>query len=125
MPIPLAVTGAGASGGIDFDPSELTCEIRFESRVVDPDTKQWTGDWTIEGDDWAKIEPLRGRELFMAQQVKSRVSHRVTLNYREGVKPSWRIVFKERNLEIETVINVLEADVVLELMCIEEIDETS
>lgn len=119
MPIPLLWTGAGSSG-VEIDPNELTCEIRWESPVINEDTGKQTGEWLDEGGDWAKIEPFAGRELFIAMQVMPRVTHRVTTYWRDGVKPDWRIVYEERILHIDRVIDVLEQKVKLELICIEK-----
>jgi SPP1 family predicted phage head-tail adaptor len=47
---------------------------------------------------WASVQPLQGRELFLAQQVDARLSHRVTLRYQAEVTPTHRLVFKERAL---------------------------
>lgn len=47
---------------------------------------------------WAAVEPLQGRELFLAQQVDARLSHRVTLRYQADITPTHRLVFKERAL---------------------------
>lgn len=47
---------------------------------------------------WASVQPLQGRELFLAQQVDARLSHRVTLRYQADVTPTQRLVFKERAL---------------------------
>lgn len=121
MPIPLAPTGGGG-GGVEIDPSELTCEIRWESPVLD-DAGQQT-DWQDEGDDWAKIEPFAGQEFFLIMQAKSLVTHRITTYWREGVKPDWRIVFEERIFHIDRVIDVLEQKVKLEIIAKENTQPT-
>jgi SPP1 family predicted phage head-tail adaptor len=40
----------------------------------------------------AGIEPLSGREFIAAQAVQAGVTTRITLRWREGLKPSMRIV---------------------------------
>ena len=70
---------------------------------------------------WAAIEPLRGNERYTAQQVQSTLSHKVTIRYREGVKPQMRLTYKGRVFEVESVIDVEERHQWLELLCSEVI----
>lgn len=109
----------GGGSDLELDPSELTCQIRWESPIVDEAGTQ-TGDYNDEGDDWAKIEPFAGRELFLAGQVSPRITHRITTYWREGVKPDWRIIFEERVFEFDRVIDKLEQKTVLEIIAIED-----
>ena len=118
MPIPL-IAGGAVGRDADLNPAELTKCIQWQSPQVDADTGQQTGEWTDQGDDWAKIEPLAGKELFLAMQVAPRVTHRVTAAYRDSVAPDWRIVYRGRIFHIDRVINVMEEDTKLELLCIE------
>ncbi|QNN24338.1 phage head closure protein [Planctomycetales bacterium ZRK34] len=69
---------------------------------------------------YAQVQPLSGRERFYAQQVSAEITHRVTMRYRSDVDSSWRLVFKNRTLNIDSVINIDEANRWLELVCKEE-----
>ena len=75
--------------------------------------------WADVATTWAAVEPIRGREYFAAQQVTAETTHRITLRYRSGVSPQWRVVFGSRTFRIESVINPLEKNERLELMCVE------
>lgn len=44
-------------------------------------------------DDWASIEPLRGRELVVAQGMRADLTHRITMRYRPDVHEASRIVW--------------------------------
>lgn len=68
---------------------------------------------------WAAIEPIRGREYFSAQQFAAEVTHRVRIRYRSGVSPKWRVIHGSRTFRIETVIDPLERQETIELMCVE------
>ncbi|BER92691.1 phage head closure protein [Atrimonas thermophila] len=68
---------------------------------------------------WAKVEPLKGRERFVAQQAQSEVTHRITTRYYSGIEPQMRVVYRNRNFDIEVVINVDEKNEWLELQCVE------
>lgn len=77
--------------------------------------------WTTVATRWASVEPLSGRELWQAQQVQSDVTHKVTLRPAGlTVSPKMRIVHKTRTLSIQSVRDVEERGIALELMCVEE-----
>ena len=73
----------------------------------------WNDDATL----WASIEPLKGAERFTAQQLESRLTHRVTLRMRDGVTTAMRLKFGLRIFNIRAVINPGERDRLLELLC--------
>jgi SPP1 family predicted phage head-tail adaptor len=66
---------------------------------------------------WASVEPLQGRELEHAQQISAEITHRVTIRYIAAVTSEHRVVYGERILEIESVINPEERNEMLILMC--------
>ena len=82
--------------------------------------------WVTAATVWASVEPLRGREYIEAKQGQVEVSHRVVMRWREGIGPEMRLRIAGgptgvggRVLEIESVINPLERNERLELMCAE------
>lgn len=75
--------------------------------------------WADVAEVWASIEPLRGRELFAADAVQSKVSVRIRIRYRAGVTAAMRVVRGSTVYNIEAVINPRAANVELELMCSE------
>ena len=78
----------------------------------EPDTS-WADYLTV----YASIEPLRGRELLLAQQLVSEVSVRIRMRYRAGVTAAMRAVFEGVNYSILAVIDVELKHAELELMC--------
>lgn len=70
---------------------------------------------------WASIEPLRGRELFEANQTGEVIDGRIRIRYYNGLDPTWRILYKGRQLEIVSLRNVAEADIVHEILYRESI----
>lgn len=52
----------------------------------------------------AEIVALSGRELIAAQAVQSKVSTRIRIRYRPGIKPSMRVVHRDAIYNIEVVI---------------------
>lgn len=72
----------------------------------------------------AAVEPLRGREYFAAQQNTAQVSMRIRLRYDTAlaaVTPKHRVAFGSRTFDIESVINVEERNVEIQLMCVEQV----
>jgi SPP1 family predicted phage head-tail adaptor len=75
------------------------------------------GDWTDFATIWAGIEPLQGREYVAALQEQSEVDTRVVIRYLKRVRPSMRVKYGERTLNIISVIDNREAHRDMQLMC--------
>lgn len=77
-----------------------------------------TGVWNDERTVWGAAWPIRGREWFEAGQVQSDVSVRFRIRWREGVLPSWRVLWRGVAYAIVgEPIDVEGARVALDLMC--------
>ena len=76
-----------------------------------------TQTWKRVATVWADVRPLSGREYFSAQQVQSEVTTQIWLRHIEGIKPTMKVKFGEREFEILSVLNTQERDVSLQLMC--------
>src|SRR5690242_6032167 len=64
--------------------------------------------WTSFATTYAEIAPLRGRELFAAQQVNAEVTGTIRIRYREGVTSAMRVTFQGRHYDILAVVDPLE-----------------
>jgi SPP1 family predicted phage head-tail adaptor len=64
----------------------------------------------------AAIWPLKSIEAHEGGRVVSTVTHRIRIRYREGVKASWRIKFKNKYFNIVEIINPNTDYKVLDLM---------
>lgn len=73
--------------------------------------------WSGYAKVWASIEPLKGRELFAAQQISAETTIRVRLRYVADVASGHRVVYGTRILEINSIANPDERNKDLELMC--------
>lgn len=78
--------------------------------------------WKSVATVWAEVKPLSGREYFSAQQVQSEITTQIWLRHLDGIKPSMRVKFGKRYLEIVAVLNTQERNVSLQLMCKEAVD---
>lgn len=72
-------------------------------------------------DIWASVEPLRGQELFLAQQVDAATTIRVRMRYTSTLAMTSRIVHEGRNLEVLSILNKDDRNVDLEVMCREDV----
>jgi SPP1 family predicted phage head-tail adaptor len=83
-------------------------------------------DATVFAEVWAAVEALSattfGREVFSGQQKTSEVTHRVTIRYLDGVTSSMNVWFRNRQFQIEAVVDPDEQQKVLYLLCIERND---
>ena len=68
-----------------------------ESRNAAGDVDQT---WSTDNFRWAQIEPLKGRELFEAQQAKSDVTHKIRLRFYDGLTGRNRIKMGSRIFNI-------------------------
>ena len=73
----------------------------------------------------ASIEPIRGGEIWKAQAVQSPVSHRITINYRSGIKHQHRIRFEDRGttrlFNIKSILDIEERHKILEILAVENV----
>ena len=66
---------------------------------------------------WARVEPISGREYFEAHKIQAEVTHRVKVRWLVTVNKSMRILYGERVLEIESIIDIDERRKFLEIFC--------
>lgn len=55
---------------------------------------------------WGNVRPLRGRELFNAQQVKDQVTHEITIRFQSVVTAVMRLQHRSRTFNILSVVDV-------------------
>lgn len=65
----------------------------------------------------ASIEPLRGRELYVAQEHHAEVDTRINIRYRAGIDSTMRVIHESRTYNILAVLDWQTRHVELELMC--------
>ena len=86
--------------------------------VAGQEVKTWATDITVS----ARVEPLKGKERFEAQQVAPEVTHKITMRGGVTVTAENRILFKTRIFNISSVIDVDERGILTEIICIESPD---
>lgn len=65
----------------------------------------------------ANVRPITGKEIALDYTIVNKLTHRVFLRYRANIKPNDRVIYKDRELNITSVINIDESDVSIELLC--------
>ncbi len=66
---------------------------------------------------WASVEPLMGREYFLANQLQAAVDFKITMRYQSGLQPEMRAYWNSRIFDIKNVINTEERNIELILYC--------
>jgi len=70
---------------------------------------------------WAQIEPLSMREMVLAQQVQSRVTHKIRLRYQATLPPTYQLVSTSgRVFALASVRTIDERNRVTEVMAVEQ-----
>jgi SPP1 family predicted phage head-tail adaptor len=108
---------------------ELNRRITLQQRSATQDsfgepTHGWQDLMTV----WAGIEPLSGRELELAQQMSSEVTHRITVRYQSAFTDtrwaaSLRALYKNRIFNIQAALNEDEANVRIHLLASEGLND--
>lgn len=80
---------------------------------------QWVDVATV----WAQISPMGGQEVLLAEAIKSKSTHQVTMRYRTNIDPTCRIVYQGRYFDINSMNDVDTAHEYLQLMCTEGVSE--
>lgn len=101
-----------------IDPAGFRHRITFQKEEKTPDgVKGFTVAWNDFAVAWASIAPLVGREYFYAHQITAEVTHRIRMRYRKDINSKMRITLGERVFNIESIIDMEERHVYLELLC--------
>jgi SPP1 family predicted phage head-tail adaptor len=72
---------------------------------------------------WSSIEPVSGREPFLAQAHLSEITHKIRMRYHEGITAAMRISWNGRLFDIKASTNWEERNRELQLLCIEGVNE--
>lgn len=59
--------------------------------------------WTDVDTMWCSIEPVNPREVFQANQIQARVTHKILTRYRTDVSSANRLLFGTRAFNIRSV----------------------
>lgn len=71
---------------------------------------------------WAEMKPLRGTEFLEYYKDANALQYKVTIRYRKGITEKDVLVYGRRQFEINSIININEENVALEIYCTERKD---
>lgn len=77
--------------------------------------------WSTYAFIWASVEPTSGREFMAAQQINSEITIAFRTRYLSGVTAKMRISWDGRLFDIESVINPVEKNEQLLIICRERL----
>jgi SPP1 family predicted phage head-tail adaptor len=66
---------------------------------------------------WASIEPLSGRELFLAKQSQSDTDFKITIRFYSGLTTNYKVKWGTRYFQINSIQNTGENNEQMLLMC--------
>jgi SPP1 family predicted phage head-tail adaptor len=80
----------------------------------------YVDNWSTVSTVWGKVDPLRGNELLLAEQLDTEISVRITVRYSSlvsGITNKHRIVYGSETYEINSIINPELRNEELQFMC--------
>ena len=72
---------------------------------------------------WAELRPVRGTEFLEYYKEANALEFKVTMRRRSDLTEKDVLVYKGRQFEINAIINVMEADIYMEVYCTESKDK--
>lgn len=102
--------------------ARLRHPITIEQEIRSPDGRGGTAEtWVPVARPFGDVEPLSTRDRLVAQQVKSEITHVVTIRYRPGLSGKLRVIHQGRYLYVVgDPINVDERSIWLQFTCAEQ-----
>jgi SPP1 family predicted phage head-tail adaptor len=103
---------------------KLDKRITIQRRYIERDT--FGGEvitWPTVCVVWARVQPLSGREFLEGKQMEEERTVRITIRYRQDVRPSMQVSWKGRTYDIVDVSHSDESGRETTLMCRELIAE--
>lgn len=80
-------------------------------------------EWRLFVEAWASIEPIIGREYWASNQVQAEVTHRIRTRYFMALAeldPSMRIILGNREFAIDSIKNIEEKNMHVEILAKEK-----
>lgn len=99
-----------------MNPGKYNHIIFLQSKTVTTDTyggpvESWADVATV----WARVQPIKGREMIAAQAAQSETAVRFYTRWFDGVTTAMRIVYAGKNYDITGIVDIDERHVELEI----------
>ena len=72
---------------------------------------------------WAELKPTRGKEYLELYRDANELSFKVLMRYFPGLTEKHLLVWNDRQFEIDSIINLMEANIYQEIYCTESKDK--
>lgn len=72
---------------------------------------------------FGEIRPVRGTEYTEYYKEQHDLSYKITIRFWEGLRPTDVLQYHGRQYLIQSIINPVQADYILEVMCVEKDDK--
>jgi len=103
------------------NPGDLNHKVVIESITETSDSYGGIEEsWSEAFKRWANVRPIGGREPYINDQNLAELDLVVTMRYDSSTKtitPKHRLKYKDRYLQIESIVNVQERDEELRVFC--------
>lgn len=109
---------------LDIDVGQLRHQVTLQNLTETPDQfGQLQPGWSNGPTFWSRVEPLTGRELANAQQIKAEVDHAIIMRWdpNTAIDSTMRLTYGSRIFNIGGVINVLERNIKRVVYCTEQV----
>lgn len=101
----------------DITPSDLKHKIEILRLVEAPDSLGgFTTSWVSVKSKWAKVKPMSGRELIHADKIDATAASTFVVRFDSDILESDKILFKSREYNIRSIVNVEEDDRFLSIL---------
>ncbi|HHK7966975.1 TPA: phage head closure protein [Serratia marcescens] len=98
--------------------------LQRPGKVQNPDNGEMEDAWLDLTTIWAEVVPLSAREFVAAQAMQNAVTTRITIRYRQDIKPKYRILFRGKIFNIEGILSDPKSGLeYLTLPCSEGVDD--
>lgn len=68
---------------------------------------------------WAKVTPLNGREYEESQKLRAETTYNVKLRYSAAIEPECKVLYRDKLLNVVSVLNIDSRNRELKLVCAE------
>ena len=71
---------------------------------------------------WADVNPIRGKEYFEVQKIVPEMQYKITTRYRQGINQAMIVKWGDKELNINSIIDISGKEENMELMCTEKVN---
>lgn len=96
---------------------ELLKLEKEDNKVGGARNEQWVHQQTV----WANIHTFGGNERFELSQSVAELTHRIVIRYRKDMDRKMRMKYRDREFEIDYIVNLEEANRFLILHVVERV----